>query len=207
MSRELLRVPLHLLLLGLLAACGNIPDADLEAASPESLGTAEAAMCSGASVSSLTISGISTYGGEMAGAGTWAVTYPANAVRLDYFIDGSMYASEQRYSDTRSGSWSFSMTGISCGSHTFMVKAYPMVVYSGGSTVCLNNSPQSRSQVVSESCTPSTYCGDYECNGYEDSSSCPEDCGACTSVCSSDGSCCSPRVPCPNNGYCVVSPI
>lgn len=175
MHRELIRTPVSLLLLGLLAACGGIEANDLDAM--EELGTSQAAMCYNSTASGLSISGISTYQGEMVGAGSWAVTYPANAVWLDYYIDGVKQSSEQRTSETRSGSWSFSKTGVSCGSHTFQVTAYPMIVYSGGSSVCWSNTSQTRTQVVSEPCPE--YCGDYVCNGNEDTWSCPSDCGYC----------------------------
>jgi hypothetical protein len=175
MPRELIRAPLSLLLLGLLAACGGMEPNGLDALDEEELGTSTAAMCSNATVSDLAISGISTYQGEMAGSGTWAVTYPANAVWLDYYIDDVKQSSEQRVSETRSGSWSFSKAGVSCGSHTFKVIAYPMVTYSSGSSICWSNTSLTRTQVVSEPCP--TYCGDYTCNGNETSESCPQDCG------------------------------
>lgn len=177
MHRELIRIPFSLLLLGLLAACGGVDDTGLDAMAEDELGTSQAAMCSSAGVSGLSISGISTYSGEMAGAGNWTVTYPANAVWLDYYIDNVKQSSEQRISDTRSGSWYFSKAGVSCGSHTFKVIAYPMVAYSGGSSVCWSNTTQTRTQVVTEPCP--TYCGDGICNGGEDLYSCPGDCGYC----------------------------
>jgi hypothetical protein len=175
MRRELIRTPFPLLLLGLLAACGGIEPNELDAM--EELGTSEAAMCYNATASGLSISGISTYQGDMVGAGSWEVTYPANAVWLDYYIDDVKQSSEQRFSDTRSGSWSFSKTSVSCGPHTFKVIAYPMVAYSGGSSVCWSNTSQTRTQVVNEPCPE--YCGDYVCNGSEDQWSCPSDCSYC----------------------------
>jgi hypothetical protein len=177
MHRELIRTPFSLFLLGLLAACGGMEPNGLDAMDEEALGTSTAAMCSNSTVSGLAISGISTYQGEMVGSGSWAVTYPANAVWLDYYINNVKQSSEQRISEARSGSWSFSKTGVSCGSHTFKVIAYPMVTYSSGSSVCWSNTSLTRTQVVSEPCPE--YCGDSMCNGSEDAWSCPQDCGYC----------------------------
>ncbi|HYO71057.1 MAG TPA: hypothetical protein VEU33_33755 [Archangium sp.] len=182
MPRELIRAPFSLLLLGLLAACGGIDANGVDVMDGEELGTSNAAMCSNSTASGLNISGISTYQGEMAGAGDWQVTYPANAVWLDYYIDNVKQSSEQRLSETRSGSWSFSKSGVSCGTHTFKVIAYPMVTYSSGSSVCWSNTSQTRTQVVSEPCP--SYCGDGVWNGGEDEWSCSYDCGYC-----GDGTC------------------
>ena len=71
----------------MLGGCGG----GLEESGPppagEPLGAHEAALCSGLSVSSLSLSGVSTWQGEMAGSGRWAVAGGANAIRLgsDFF--------------------------------------------------------------------------------------------------------------------------
>jgi hypothetical protein len=208
--------------LGLLAACNSIPEAGRDAAAQESPGTVKAAMCAGASVSNLTVSGINTIQGEMAGAGDWAVTYPANAVRLDYYIDGVLQTSDMRRSDNRAGSWSFSQSGVACGTHTFEVKAYATVSYSGGDTICWNSGPGSLSRVVSEPCP----CGNGVCDGDETRWSCPQDCNPCgNGVCDGDetrwscpvdcdpcggrstcgdGTCCPDSGICPSGYHCPI---
>ncbi|HYO52522.1 hypothetical protein [Archangium sp.] len=154
MQHELIRAPLHLWLSGLLlVACGGAPEA--LAPSEELLGTQETALCSGTSVTTLSIQGLSTYQGEMGGSGSWEVSYPANAVHLDYYVDGVLRASDERRSDTRSGTWNFSYSPVSCGSRTFEVKAYPMVIDSlGNTTRCPTSGPMTASRVVSEACPP-----------------------------------------------------
>jgi hypothetical protein len=154
MSREPARTPLCLLLSGLLlAACGVPSEAELAPAG-EPLGTQEAAVCSGLSVTQLSINGISSYGGEIAGNGSWTVSSLANAVRLDYYVDGVWRSSEDR--PGASGTWYFSSAGHACGSHTFEVRAYPMVIDSNGNrTVCLE-SPRSASQSVVQTCASAT---------------------------------------------------
>ncbi|HYO57135.1 hypothetical protein [Archangium sp.] len=160
MKSAVVRRPASLLLCGLLmlVACGGSPEAGLTPAE-ESLGTQEAELCSGASVTQLTISGISTYQGEMAGSGNWEVAYPANAVRLDYFVDGNLRGSEERRGTTYntnpptpSGTWYFSSAGISCGTHTFTIRAIPMSIDSAGNRATCWDSPREFSQSVTESC-------------------------------------------------------
>jgi hypothetical protein len=153
----------------LLAACGGAPEEGAPA--EELLGTQQSAMCSGLSVTGLSIGGISTYLGEMAGSGPWSVSAGANAVRLEYYVDGTLRSVEDRTGS--SGSWYFSTTGIACGPRNFTVKAFPMVVDSAGNrTVCVD-APRSVSQSVAEACPPlsvSLSCARYSttamrCNG------------------------------------------
>lgn len=133
----------------LLAACGGAPELE-EVPEVEPLGTKQSAMCSGLSVTQLSISGISTYLGEMAGSGPWAVSPGASAVRLEYYVDGVLRSIEERTGG--SGSWYFSTTGIACGPRNFVVKAFPMVIDSAGNrTTCLDTH-QSTSQTVTEAC-------------------------------------------------------
>lgn len=208
MRRDSIRAPLHLLLLGLLAACGSVQDVEQDAAAQESLGTVKAAMCAGTSVTSLTAQNVTTYLGEMAGGGSWSVTYPANAVYLAYYIDGVLQASDTRQSDTRSGSWSFSQAGVSCGSRTFEVRAYATVIYSGGSTVCWNSSPKTLTRTVTEPCP----CGNGVCDpNTENEWSCPQDCPR-TIVCGNgiceqdeDWNCPQDCGPICGNGLCEVN--
>ncbi|HYO56084.1 hypothetical protein [Archangium sp.] len=151
MRRALTRSPLHALLSGLLlAACGGIPEAEL-GPSAETLGTQEAALCSGQYVEALSISGISSYEGEAAGSGGWDVSAFANAARLEYYIDGVLRSFEERSGN--SGTWYFSRSGISCGTHNFEVRAYPMVIDSAGNRSTCIDAPVSRTQsFVDNSC-------------------------------------------------------
>lgn len=192
MQRYLTRSPLCVLLSGLLlAACGPVPESS---EGPETLGVVEAAACSSSAVTSLTLSGISTYGGEMAGAGTYTVSYPANSVFLEYRIDG-LLQSVQRVSGS-TGTWQFSKAFVSCGTHTFNVKAWARVTDSaGGETICVSNPSMSLSQSVTEECPPR--CGDGACNGNEDEWSCSVDCGE-----PCPASVCSDRTCCPSTGMC-----
>ncbi|WP_369406337.1 RCC1 domain-containing protein, partial [Archangium violaceum] len=139
MRRDLMRTSLLALLGGMLwMACGAPPER-VGAPSEEPLGSSEAALCSGLSVNSLTLQGVSSYQGELAGGGNWTVSTGANAVKLEYFLNGASYAAEERVGN--SGSWFFSQSGVACGVHAFEVKAWPMVIDSAGNrTVCTSTS-------------------------------------------------------------------
>ncbi|HEX5749115.1 MAG TPA: hypothetical protein VFZ09_22930 [Archangium sp.] len=153
MSSAPLRPFVHVLLpLLLVVGCGTSetlpPDAE------ESLGTQEAAVCSGLTVTTLTLSGASTYLGEMAASGSWAVSAGANAVRLEYYIDNVLYSVEERTGT--SGTWYFSNTGVACGARTLLVKAWPMVIDSGGNRTTCYGALKTLSQTVTEAC-PTTW--------------------------------------------------
>jgi len=151
-QRRPARSALGLLLSGLLlAACGDgdIPGSGL-APSEEPLGTREAAMCSGLSVTSLTLDGISTYEGELAGAGTYAVSPFANGVSLEFYVDGQTPSTTEVMGS--SGSWSYSRTGVACGARTFEVRAYPMVFASNGTKTTCRESYKSVTRIVTEPC-------------------------------------------------------
>jgi len=151
MPRETVRASLRILLSGmLLVACGNIPET-APALVEEPLGTREAALCAGLSVTTLTISGVSSYAAELAGSGSWAVSTSANAARLEYYIDGYLSSADERMGT--SGTWYFSKAGMACGSHTLVVKAYPMVVDSSGSRTICYSSSRTVSQTVIEDCS------------------------------------------------------
>jgi hypothetical protein len=142
-----------LLSASLLVACGG--EEAVRAGPEEVLGTEESAVCSGLSVSTLTIAGASTYQGEMAASGSWVVSSGANAVRLEYYINNVLYASEERTGT--SGTWYFSQAGIACGTRTLLVKAYPMVIDSGGNRTTCWGAPKSASQAVTEACPGGTW--------------------------------------------------
>jgi hypothetical protein len=153
MKQERVGSPLCALLSGLLlAACGGPTEAEL-APAEELTGTQESAICSGSSVSNLTILGVSSYGGEVAGSGSWSVTYPANAVHLDFYVDGvPRGSSEQQGDSNRSGSWNFSYSPVSCGSHTFEVRAYPMTISSTSVDRCPSSGPLAQSTAFAQGC-------------------------------------------------------
>jgi hypothetical protein len=152
MPRNLTRLSLHTLLGGLLlAACGDTSEGRLEPSAEEPLSTHEAALCYGLSVSSLTLHGISSYDCVVAGSGDWSVSTGANAVRLEYYLDGALHSYDERVGT--SGTWNFSAgSALSCGTHTFLVKAYPMVIDSSGSRTTCIASPRSLSQTFPQNC-------------------------------------------------------
>ncbi len=126
-----------------LAACGS-PTEELEFVPDDPLSTQRSALCSGASVSSLTLLGVSSWQGELGSSGDWEVQGGANAARLEYLVDGVMRAFDERVG--LSGNWFFSTQGISCGTHSFLVKAYPMIIDSvGNRTTCSMNTPSIQS--------------------------------------------------------------
>lgn len=140
---------------GLLLTACNVTVGELSPDEP--LGTHEAAMCASSSVSVLTIDGATIYQGELAAAGSWSVTYPANAIRIEYHVDATL-AEFHEYPGT-SGTWSYSRTSLACGTpHAFEVRAYPMVLDSSGlRATCLGNGPKKTSTSLSETCcTPET---------------------------------------------------
>jgi hypothetical protein len=180
----------------MLTACG-VPEAGL-APAEESLGTWQSALCYGVSVSSLTVDGVSTYQGVMAGAGGFAVAGGANAIRLEYYSDGVLKYYEERTGT--SGSWNYSYGGVPCGTHNFQVKAYPMIVDSAGTRTTCSSSPTSSAvHDASEAC-PVTYtwqrigtesCYDLfmdSCYSHYFSPSCPS--SPAGKTCSSPGSTC-----------------
>lgn len=131
-----------------LSACGA-PSEDI--AVEEALGTSEAPLCAGLSVSSLTLTDANSYGGDLAALGTWAVSLYANAARVEYYVDGVL----KNYDPQRpgnSGSWYHSSSGLSCGNHTLEVRAYPMVIDSNGNQTVCSSSPRSLTQTVTQPC-------------------------------------------------------
>ncbi|OJT25292.1 hypothetical protein BO221_10520 [Archangium sp. Cb G35] len=134
-----------------MTACGGAPESEV-APAEELVGTRESAMCSGLSVTSLTLDGISTYEGELAGAGTYAVSTFANAVSLEFYVDGQTPSTTERLGS--SGTWSYSRTGVACGPRNFEVRAYPMVVASDGTKTICRESYKSVTRIVTEPCPP-----------------------------------------------------
>ncbi|HEX5745385.1 MAG TPA: hypothetical protein VFZ09_04020 [Archangium sp.] len=146
----------------LLTACGGAPEEGAGVAE-EPTGTRESAMCSVMSVSQLGLNGVSSYGGVLAGAGTWTTSTFANGAYLLFYVDGVERSRQESYGTYDSvagvyrGNWSFSVSGITCGSHTFQVKAYPMNRDSAGQTeICTGNTPQTSSQTVVQACPTAT---------------------------------------------------
>lgn len=148
--QELVRSPLRVLLSGLLlTACGGVPETEL-APSGELLGTEQAALCAGLSVTQLSSDDISSYGGVVGAVGPWAVSTFSNAIHLDYYVDGVLRSSDERPGN--SGTWYFSAGGISCGTHSVQVKGYPMVIDSNNNETICWDSPQTLSLSVTQDC-------------------------------------------------------
>jgi hypothetical protein len=158
MARDLLKASLKALLSGLLlTACGG-PAEEAPTAAEAPLGTEASALCTGATVSSITISSVTAFGGEASGSGTWSVTSPANGIHLEFYIDGIKRGEQQLRGDSnRAGTWSFSYRPVACGgSHTLVLKAYPLSILSTGVDRCETSSPASASAAFSEACPTST---------------------------------------------------
>ncbi|AKJ06038.1 hypothetical protein ATI61_110218 [Archangium gephyra] len=154
MKRNTFRLSVHGLLSGLLlTACGGAPEAGLAEAG-ETLGTQQAALCTGLSVDNLVIDGASSYQGEIAGSGSWLNSIGSNAVRLEYYVDGILRSSEDRMGN--SGTWYFSAAGAACGWHSVVVKAFPMVVDSAGNRTTCYDYPNEASTSVLEYCNPTS---------------------------------------------------
>lgn len=145
-------IALHRFLLPTLllsASCG-LPPESLSAESGEPPGHLESALCSGASVSDLSLLGASAYGGELGAAGSWTVS-SANGVRLEFLVDGQTQAVSERPS--ASGTWNHSSQGLACGAHTLQVRAWPMVIDSAGNrTTCMAQGPRILSQSFNQDC-------------------------------------------------------
>ena len=161
--------PVQVLLsgLGLLAACGGGVEAGT-APVEESVGVSQEALCSGLSVTNLAISDASSYGGELGAVGTWGVSLFANAVRLEYYVDGTLRSYDER--PGTSGTWYHSSNGLGCGSHTLKVRAYPMVIDSNNNkTTCLDSVTTATTSFTQACPSASLSCsrsGDYiVCNG------------------------------------------
>ncbi len=142
--------------LGLLVACGG-GEGEGPARLEESVGVSQEALCSGLSVTSLAISDASSYGGELGAVGTWGVSLFANAVRLEYYVDGVLRSYDER--PGTSGTWYHSSNGLGCGSHTLEVRGYPMVIDSNGNeTTCLDSVTTATTSFTQDCPTASVSC-------------------------------------------------
>ncbi|AKJ06030.1 hypothetical protein ATI61_110225 [Archangium gephyra] len=164
-SRDTIRLSLGSVLTGLvLTACGGVSDSGL-APAEESLGTQQSALCTGLAVDGLSIDGISSYNYEVAGSGQFSMSTGANAVRMEYYLDGVLKSATE-YSGN-SGTWFFSSMLSTCGMHDFEVKAYPMVVDSAGNrTTCFEN-PSSDTASFEQYCSPTASLDCYRFDEYE----------------------------------------
>ncbi|WNG62551.1 hypothetical protein F0U59_09465 [Archangium gephyra] len=116
-------------------------------------------MCSLMSVINLNVDGMSSWGGELAGGGTWETSTYANSVYLEISVDGTPPSTQKipgTYDSTTGtyrGNWSFSAAGMTCGSHTVVVKAFPRNLNSAGQEeICTGNTPVTRTQSVVQAC-------------------------------------------------------
>ncbi|MET0400797.1 MAG: hypothetical protein ABW123_00285, partial [Cystobacter sp.] len=151
MHRSTIPLSVCSLLSGLvLSACGGTTDA-APSVGDEALGTRESAVCYGAYVAGVTVDGVSTYAGTMGSGGSYSVAGGANAIRLEYYVDGALKYHEERLGN--SGSWYYSYGGFGCGAHSFYVKSYPMVIDSNGTRSTCSSTPS----------TTSTYDASYAC--------------------------------------------
>lgn len=149
MLREMNRPRSWVLLCGvLLAACGGEPG-DVLAPSDEPLASVESELCSGQTVTSLTITGVSSYQNELGGSGKWTVSTGANAARLEYYLGGVLQYTEERVGAT--GTW-YASGYMACGTKTFLVKAFPMVIDSAGNRSTCYGAPKSVSKSVTQTC-------------------------------------------------------
>ncbi len=158
MKRHLCKASRSALLSGLLLAACGAPTEEGPAPSEAPLGTQASALCAGATVGSLTISSITAFGGEASGSGTWSVTSPANGIHLEFYINGIKRGEQQLRGDSnRAGTWSFSYRPVTCGgSHSLVLKAYPLSILSTGVERCETASPASASASFSEACPTAT---------------------------------------------------
>lgn len=156
MRRDRIQTSLFALLGVVLVNCGFSPEAT-RTPSEEPLGSHAAELCSGLSVTTLTIQGVSSYQREIAGAGSFAVSTGANGARLEYYVNGTLFTAEERSSST-SGDWHFSEMGAPCGTSVFLVKAFPMVVDSQGTRTTCYMSPRLVSRLFVQAC-PATAAG------------------------------------------------
>ncbi|MET0401461.1 MAG: hypothetical protein ABW123_03620 [Cystobacter sp.] len=155
----MLRLPSRWFLLSslLLSACD--PSGDVSSPAPEeALGHTGSALCEGATVSTLSFEGASSYAGVLGAMGKWSVT-SANSIHLKYFLDGRPLATSNLRVDAQPGNqappynWQHSSSGVSCGSHTFQVQAWPRVVTSGQEdTTCLAQGPKVISMPITQDC-------------------------------------------------------
>ncbi|MDC0709471.1 hypothetical protein POL68_13450 [Stigmatella sp. ncwal1] len=110
----------------------------------------ESALCAGLSVTSLSATDVSSYGGDLAGMGLWSVSTFSNAVRLEYWVDGTLRAYDERPGN--SGTWYHSNNGMGCGNHTFEVRAYPMVIDSNNNKTVCTSGLRTATRSVPQSC-------------------------------------------------------
>jgi hypothetical protein len=137
----------------LLSACDGAPEGTVL----EEVGTRTSALCGGTRVDTVDLLGVSSYGGLLAGAGNWKVSGGANAIRLEYLVDGVLRSSEERPGNE--GTWYLSAEGMGCGAHALLVKAYPMVIDSGGNRTTCWEAPRQLTQSVTQPCaTTSVSC-------------------------------------------------
>ncbi|MET0404638.1 MAG: hypothetical protein ABW123_19645, partial [Cystobacter sp.] len=126
----------------------------------------ESALCGGMKVTSLTLDGASIYQGELGASGKWTTSAGATGVRLEYFIDGALYAAEEQPlppgNPVPPGVWYLSRQGVSCDVlHPIQVKAFPMVVDSNNRRVTCMDVAGSKTVAkynLGVSCTGNTSC-------------------------------------------------
>lgn len=135
------------------AACGAEVQADDDEEFAEEAigeGAQELGLCAG-TIASTTITGVAVANGIMSATGGYSLGGGANAVYLEYLIDGVLKQSEIRYSGS---TWQATQGGITCAAHNLQVNAYPMVVTSSSATTCLDNGTSAASGFYGSPCVP-----------------------------------------------------
>lgn len=99
------------------------------------------------------IADVSHGSGVISADGYFSVGGGATDARLDYFIDGSIIASEDIYST--SGYWDISDNYSGTCEHEFSVKICPKVCDGGGCVTCLQHCTTYDEDFIAQPCAPS----------------------------------------------------
>lgn len=109
------------------------------------------------------IDNLSHSSGTVSADGYWGVGGDANQVYLEYYIDGTTYASETRYGV--SGYWDFSDNYSGTCVHDFEVMICPMVCDGGGCATCIQDCELYDDEFVAQPCSPTLTLEDCEITG------------------------------------------
>ena len=130
-------------------------------------GPARAADCSGTSAF-VAISSVNYSSQQVLADGTWSVSGGADSVRLQHFIDGTLFQDGSQSGTT--GSWSFIDDFAQCGDDLpFKACAAPRVCDGSGCTVCVEHETCKQKLFDSTDCslTVSGPLCSWTCSGFE----------------------------------------